>query len=392
MTYRFYMSKAILYPIAMSNKAKGQHWVKPERTAFRNDTKVQEWLHTLYPSTRNSYEYDLYRLCTSLNFTGTSFLEAAEKEPKETSRKVKAYLKQLEQEYNGMNAARCKAAMVSYLNYFEIEPLPLAGLKIKQGKAAPHPLLRWEDADRIISVADSKYQPAFRLMQWALDAERLVEVNNNPDIITKIGEQLKDETRDFIKIPISKRKNNPNAYYVMVPRQLAAYLPIRTTKNEPLQHKWNIQHQWRQTLRRSGLPIDGAHGAHNLRSCWLTEATKRGLDPVLREFQLGHTVDALNYQRTMQDDAYVIEQYRKAWQIQPIATKEELEASKTEIESLRKQLETIRTEQQASINEAAKSIWDSLKDRTGFKPISMFTGQGERPKARSTKRSTRRKK
>ena len=169
----------------MSNKAKGAHWIKPERTEFRKDTRVQEWLASLYPSTRTSYEYDLYRLCTSLDFTGSQFLQEAEKNPKETSRKVKTYLKQIEVKYNGLNAARCKAAMVSYLNFYEVA-LPLTGLKIRRGKSAPHPLLSWEDATRIISLADSAYQPVFKLMQWSVDAERFIQINNDEKIIRDV--------------------------------------------------------------------------------------------------------------------------------------------------------------------------------------------------------------
>jgi hypothetical protein len=93
--------------MGMSNKAKGTHWIKPERTKFRSDSKVQDWLNSLYSSTRRSYEFDLYRVCTSLNYTGTEFLLAVEKEPKEVSRKIKTYLKHLEQQFNGLNAARC---------------------------------------------------------------------------------------------------------------------------------------------------------------------------------------------------------------------------------------------------------------------------------------------
>jgi hypothetical protein len=298
----------------MTNKAKGAHWIKPERTNFRSDSKVQEWLASLYRSTKVSYESDLYRLCkVGLNLTGSQFLQAAESDPKEVSRKVKTYLKQIEQQYNGMNAARCKAAMVSFLNFYEVS-LPLTGLKLRRGRARPHPYLSWEEATRIISLTDASYQPVFKLMQWAIDAERFIEINNDEQTLNEIKEQLKDRKRDFVKINVAKRKTNPNPYYILVPRELATYLPVRTVRNEPLKAKWNIHHQWRMALKRANLPVDGKHGAHNLRSCWLTEATKRGLDPVLREFQLGHEVDDLNYQRVSLDEKYVLDKFREAWQ------------------------------------------------------------------------------
>jgi hypothetical protein len=348
----------------MSNKAKGAHWIKPERTKFRSDAKVQEWLASLYPSTKVSYEYDLYRLCkVGLNLTGSQFLQAAEKEPKETSRKVKTYLKQVESKYNGMNAARCKAAMVSYLNFFEVA-LPLTGLKIRRGKSAPHPLLTWEDASRIISLVDSAYQPVFKLMQWSIDAERFILINNDQKILADVKQQLQDKAKEFIKITIPKRKNNPNPYYILVPRELASYLPVRTVRNEPLKAKWNLHHQWRQALRKSGLPVDSKHGAHNLRSCWLTEATKRELQPELREFQLGHEVDGLNYQRIQQDDSYVLEQFHKAWAIKPSATKEGLEKKTNEIElikgmlveSLQKELRDVEFQIEGEVTNGKQEI------------------------------------
>jgi len=214
--------------------------------------------------------------------------------------------------------------MNNFLQANEVEPLPLAGLNLKSGHSKPHPLLLWDEAQRIISLADSKYQPIYRLMAWGMDAQRFVELNNDPEKIQKIKEQLKDITKPFIRVDFDRRHGNESPFYMLIPRALVEGLPVRTVNGQPEKHPTNIRANWRMALRSAGVPIDGEHGAHNLRAYWKTEATKRGLDEALRQHQLGHTVDPLNYQRIMQDEEWVTEQFRKAWQRPEVATKEQL--------------------------------------------------------------------
>jgi hypothetical protein len=169
-----------------------------------------------------------------------------------------------------------------------------------------------------------------------MDAQRFIELNNDPERIKKIKEQLNEQPpKDLIKVDFDKgRHGNESPFYMLIPRELAQYLPVRTVRGEPEKRTTNIRANWAGALKAAGLPRDGAHGAHNLRSYWKTEATKRGLDEVLRQHQLGHTVDQLNYQRVMQDQKYVEGEFRKAWKIQPAATKEELTARDAKIEQL----------------------------------------------------------
>jgi hypothetical protein len=225
--------------------------------------------------------------------------------------------------------------MKNCLDFYEIERLPLAGLKIKSGRAEAHPQLKWADAERIISLAAPAYQPIYKLMIWGLDAERFTQLNRDQKVLADIKQQLKESDQPFIRIPVvNGRKNNPNPYYVMVPRAVAEYLPIRKVKGSTTITKSNIQDNWRTALLRAGLPVDTKHGAHNLRSTWMDEATYRGLDAVLREFQLGHGVDPRNYTRVTKDVDWVMEQFVNAWRIKPTATKEELEARGQQIEEL----------------------------------------------------------
>lgn len=349
----------------MSNKQKGAHWVKPERTEFRADPTIQEWLTSLHNATRVSYEADLYAVIRlGMKQSGTEFLASIQADPKTVSKKIKSFINQTINKYDGRNAARKKAALISFLNYHEVE-LPLSGLKIRRGKPPAHPLMTWETADKIINLVDNKYKPVFEIMRWGVDAERFVEANNNLKTISEVQRQLGDERNDWIRIPFNEgRKVQTDPFYVLVPREVGKYLPVRAIKNQPVKNKWNIHHQWRCALKRAGLPVNGEYGAHNLRSCWITEATKRGLDPVLRQFQLGHTVDAMNYQRITQDSKFVTEAFRKAWNRELPATIEQLQARDTTISNL---TNITRTLLQDQLNEAitnleeAQSIPDAPK-------------------------------
>ncbi|MGA3107862.1 MAG: hypothetical protein ABSD99_00170 [Candidatus Bathyarchaeia archaeon] len=299
-------------------------------TEFKKDPKVSQWIKGLHPNSVSGYGSALFAICTGLELTGTEFLEEAEANPKALSIKVKSLIKSLNGSFSQITLGYRIAAMNNFLDFHEIERLPLAGLKIKRARPAVHPLLKWEDAERIISLAPEAYQPVYRLMLWGLDAERFIQLNQDRLRLKAIEQQLEDPHRDLVKITVNGRKSNANPYYLLVPRTVASYLPVRKVKGQPIIGTHNIQAGWRTALLRAGLPFDKTHGAHNLRSCWLTEATRRGLDPVLREFQLGHQVDGLNYQRVMQDEVWVLEQHRKAWQIQPAATKQELKVLQEE--------------------------------------------------------------
>jgi len=313
----------------------GSNLVNEELQQFRKDPKVKTWESSLHPKTKSGYTSNLYHIVrVGLGLTGSEFLRVAEQNPKETSIKVKANVKSLNGQLSNNTLLKRVASMQNFLDFFEVERLPLSGLRIKTIRAVPRPLLSWHEAERIIKLADAAYQPVYRFMLWGLDAERFVQLNTDKQALQEVKELLENPTNDFIEIPIHRRKEQGGPYYILTPRELAENLPVRKIAATPIDNVWTIQFNWRVALKRAGYPTNKKYGAHNLRSYWKTEALKRGLPEELRQFQLGHTVDEMNYQRIFQDKKWVLEQFRKAWEIKPVATKEELEQRDKKIAEL----------------------------------------------------------
>jgi|SRR5208337_145700 len=356
----------------------GEHLVKAELAEFVNDSKVKSWIGGLKKTSISGYRSGLFAICHGLGVSGTQLLEQADKDPKGLSVRVKQLVRNWDA--NGQPDDKGKkrklkkftlryrvAAMNNFLQANEIEKLPLAGLDLKSGHPKPHPLLSWAEAQRVISLANPAYQPIYKLMLWGFDSQRFIELNNDAERLMIVKEQLKDSSKDFIKIDIEGRHGNESPFYLLIPRELAEALPVITINGEPEKHTWNIQANWRRALIRAGLPIDKEHGAHNLRSYWKTEATKRGLPEELRQHQLGHIVDQLNYQRVMQDQKWVEDEFRKAWAIKPVATKEELTVRDQKISELEAHNEELRKIVGEDLLEAQqqlqKHIFQLLKER-----------------------------
>ncbi|MGA2789508.1 MAG: hypothetical protein ABSF00_01935 [Candidatus Bathyarchaeia archaeon] len=331
---------------------KGIHLINPKLTAFRQDANIKKWLDSLHKNTRAGYESCLFQLCDQLALTGSQVKDLAKDNPIELSLRVKVVVKRLQntREVSDRTIGYRLAALTNYLNLFELEAPRLLGLKIKRGKSATHPLISWELANKIISLTPEKYQPVFKLMQWGLDLERICQINVNPyvksiekKIMDSVKEQLENPKNDLIRLDVDGRKGNADPYYIVLPREVAGLLPVRTIRYSDIISKDAVRRSWRVGLKRAGLPIDSKHGPHNLRSCWLTEATKRGLEPVLREFQLGHSVDSLNYQRITQDYDWVLTQFRKSWAMnEPSATRKELGERDKKISELENHNEELR--------------------------------------------------
>lgn len=181
------------------------------------------------------------------------------------------------------------------------------------------PFLSWSDAERIISKANPEYQDCYRLMIWGLDDQRFIELNTDAQRIQDIKRQMENQAVQWIKVDIPKGRKQSPPYYLIVPRNVAALLPVLRRNGEPIASKQRIIGHWKTAALRAGFTFK-RFGPHNLRSVFRSEATRRGLNPVIAEFQLGHRPDPLNYQRLNQDLKWVLGEFEKAWRTEPLVT------------------------------------------------------------------------
>lgn len=308
---------------------------------FRQERLWREWISTLHPNTRKSYESALFKLLGRLQLTPKQLVDLAgnPETQKDLSKRVKIVFAQLIQGYS--YSAR-NIMLASFNNYLALNEfvVPLTGFKLRVERKVK-PLFTWEDAERTISKASIEYQPIYRLMlHSALDIERFVQLNVDTVRLTEIKRQLDDERRDWIRIDVPKGRKSSPPFYSLVPREIAKLLPVLDQQGKPITSKNSIHYAWQNALKRAGFTYKH-FGPHNLRSAWTGEATRRKLEPVVREHQMGHMVDGENYQRMQQDEAWVTEEFRRAWETQQAATSDELRSRDKEIADLRKRLDKV---------------------------------------------------
>jgi integrase len=301
---------------------------------FRSQKVWKEWISTLHPNTKKGYESGLFTLLGRLQLKPSELVQLAgnPETQKDLSKRVKIVFAQLAQKYSYSARNSMFASFKNFLALNEIA-LPLLGFKIKLERKVK-PLFTWEDAERTISKASIEFQPIYRLMLWsALDIERFVQVNRDAERLSDIKRQIADERRDWIRIDVPKGRKSSPPFYTLVPRDIAKLLPTLDQQGKPITNKNSIHYHWGNALKRAGFQFKH-FGPHNLRSAWMGEATRRKLEPVVREHQLGHMVDSENYQRLQQDETFVTEQFRKAWATEQAATTHDLKERDGKIERL----------------------------------------------------------
>lgn len=326
--------------------------ISPEDHALlqriRADEKYAKWRSSLKANTIRSYESGFFQVLKRLRLMPTELLEKVDKDPRTVSTDIKVLFAALEKEYAYAARNIQLAAFKNFIRLYELD-LPLIGFRLS-GFNGRKPTLTWSDAERIISLANAEYQPMFRFMlSSALDPERFVLLNQDENRIKEIKAQLRDETRDWIRIEIPKGRKNSPSFFVMVPRKIAELLPILDQEGKPVKSKQVMAYQWVIARNRAGFIGEKwkGVGAHRLRSVWTTEASRRKLDPILVEFQMGHNQRGSSgpYQRAYDDEAWVLQEFRRAWQNGgQAASKQEMQNLAKENEELRERLKKLESQ------------------------------------------------
>jgi len=270
-----------------------------------------------------------------LRLTPAELIERASSDnggTKQLSKDIKIVFAQLTSQYTAGSRNVALAALRAFLRFNEIE-LPLTGLRIQRFPTVK-PFLSWSEAERIISKTSPEYHDCYTVMLWGgLDDTRFLELNADSARIADVKKQLANEAAQWIKIDIPKGRKQSPPYYVVVPRKVASLLPVLRADGKPVGSRQRLIIHWNVAVRRAGL-THKRFGPHTLRSAFKSEATRRGLNPVISEFQLGHRPDPLNYQRLNQDLKWVIGEFEKAWQAEPLVTESALGERDLKIEKL----------------------------------------------------------
>jgi 2C-methyl-D-erythritol 2,4-cyclodiphosphate synthase len=122
-----------------------------------------------------------------------------------------------------------------------------------------------------------------------------------------------------------------------------------------------LDYQWTAARNRAGFVGEKWRGVgpHRLRSVWTTEASKRKLDPILIEHQMGHEQHGSSdpYQTAQDDEAFVLQEFRTAWAngIKQAASKEELNGVRKVVEDRDAQIQQL----QAQIDGLEKKLGQS---------------------------------
>jgi hypothetical protein len=158
---------------------------------------------------------------------------------RQLSKQVKIILAQFKERYSWQARNSMKAALKSLLDLNELD-LPLIGSKISCQRPVK-PYISWTDAERIISRTAVEYQPAFRFMLWsAMDTARFVNLNCDSERIQAIKAQLRDQTKDWIKVWIPEGRKNCPPFGVFVPREIADLLTGLANKQPETIHRQEI--------------------------------------------------------------------------------------------------------------------------------------------------------
>jgi hypothetical protein len=247
-----------------------------------------------------------------------------------------------------------KKLMVSSLRSFLLRrklKLELLGLRFKRFHARKE-LFRWSEAEKVIDCATPPWRNCYRVMLWStFDNQRFIDVNQDVERIAKVKKDLEDSTRQWIRIEVPDGRKQSPPFTVTIPREVASLLPVLMNDGSPVRSRQLLIRHFRQALVRAGFGDRHRFGTHQLRSCWKSEATHRGLPSVISEAQLGHEVDALNYERMHDDSDWVLSEFSKAWSVPQAATTNELADLRKEVQQLR---DAIRLEHDARFGDVTK--------------------------------------
>lgn len=234
--------------------------------------------------------------------------------------------------------------------------------------------LSLEETKKIILSSSPMYQAIFlSMLQGGMGSHEVLYWSNNG--LKKLEEDLRDD-RQIIKVELPGRKEGENErpfytfiggdaeaavekYLVERPKDVGDAIFITRT-GKPIDY-FSLQSYWRSRLLRLGIGprsskqcVRTGKGSHELRDLFRTQWAKSPAKPEIAEFQMGHIIDSLEYNKAWRDEKFYLDEYIKALPYLQIMSsgKPYHMVGEDEVESLRREIERLRYADEQELGEA----------------------------------------
>jgi integrase len=283
---------------------------RPENPNLNLDA-LERWIHgaDLAPQTKRSYRNFLRRLFQNMGITPDRALELAKSDSVGFWNQAKAAAS----DFTPAGRTICLMGLKRLMRDNGIYP-PADRLKYPRRKAIPASL-SWNQGLAIVGAASRPYNYAFRLMLhcgWGLSEFLTFNTADTWDAVR--GGLTSNPNAEYYKFDFPGRKLNGQPFYSVVPVkvlreiiQSGIPLPIATLhgpdKGRPLNldnyesNSTYLHRAFRTAVNRAPIKVSGRLTLHELRDTFYTQLERLGVPYEIREFALGHLIDARGYSK-----------------------------------------------------------------------------------------------
>jgi integrase len=301
------------------------------------DPLLITWAQTIRKdTTRQTYSMNLQRLITHANMSATDLVSVIKVELAKNDASTYVKLVNLAK---GSFSETIAFAMICGLRRFLYDQgvLTLPRVRVENPERVKEiPDLSWDDGLKICNAASKPYNCAFKLILSCGWGIREFLTFNTKETWENVKAVINEATARYFKYTFKGRKRNQKPFYSLIPldvlREIVSgdmEVPLKTTKSRGSNGKDGMVLDLNGHYRVAERYIHGAfltayHRAlltkkqgqpspHSLRSAFRTRASTTGCEPTVAEFAMGHTIDALGYNRVYNNEAYMWSELKKIY-------------------------------------------------------------------------------
>jgi integrase len=262
-------------------------------------------------------------------------------------------------------------------------------MRIRSDKPPIQGTLTVEDVKLVILACKPAYQAAFLCMwQGAMDQEMFTFWNERGynDLIRQLATVQKlprEEQTIRIQLPGRKSNRNKEGFYTFIGADaidaIRNWLPGRpshataifTDQQKTPLDKSNMRHLWNYHLKRLGLvPPELKHkgartgkGLHEMRDVWRSLWSKSPASHTVGEYLMGHTIDALQYDKSYRDVEFYRREYLKAapWFNIMSSGRPFRQVSEDEIEHLQRRIKELEAGKSSEVEELQRQLGEQQR-------------------------------